>query len=48
MRERRTDVVWFGNASQAARFALAERGGRLCINPAMLLLAGRQGHHENE
>ena len=28
--------------------ALAERGGRLCINPAMLLLAGRQGHHENE
>lgn len=26
--------------------ALAERGGTLCINPAMLLLAGKQGHHE--
>jgi hypothetical protein len=26
--------------------ALAERGGRLGINPAMLLLAGKQGHHE--
>jgi len=26
--------------------ALAERGGRLSINPAMLLLAGKQGHHD--
>ena len=26
--------------------ALADRGGSLCINPSMLLLAGRQGHHE--
>jgi hypothetical protein len=24
---------------------LAERGGRLVLNPSMLLLAGRQGHH---
>ncbi|MFA9472604.1 MAG: glycosyltransferase, partial [Deltaproteobacteria bacterium] len=26
--------------------ALADRGGRLGINPAMLLLAGKQGHHQ--
>lgn len=26
--------------------ALAERGGRVGINPAMLLLAGKQGHHD--
>jgi hypothetical protein len=26
--------------------ALVERGGRLGINPAMLLLAGKQGHHQ--
>lgn len=25
--------------------ALAERGGRLVVNPALMLLAGRQGHH---
>lgn len=25
--------------------ALAERGGRLVLNPSLLLLAGRQGHH---
>jgi len=27
--------------------AITERGGRMAINPAMLLLAGRQGHHES-
>jgi Glycosyltransferase sugar-binding region containing DXD motif len=27
--------------------ALAERGGRMAVNPAMLLLAGKQGHHES-
>ncbi|MFW2389369.1 MAG: glycosyltransferase [Polyangiales bacterium] len=26
--------------------AMAERGGLLAINPAMLLLAGKQGHHD--
>ena len=26
--------------------ALAERGGRMSVNPSMLLLAGKQGHHE--
>jgi hypothetical protein len=27
--------------------ALVERGGRMAVNPAMLLLAGKQGHHES-
>ena len=27
--------------------SLAERGGRMCVNPSMLLLAGKQGHHED-
>ena len=26
--------------------AVAERGGRIGVNPAMLLLAGKQGHHD--
>jgi len=26
--------------------ALAERGGRMSVNPSMLLLAGKQGHHD--
>ena len=26
--------------------ALAERGGRLVLNPSLMLLAGRQGHHQ--
>jgi hypothetical protein len=25
--------------------ALAERGGQLVLNPSLMLLAGRQGHH---
>ena len=27
--------------------ALAERGGRMSVNPSLLLLAGKQGHHES-
>ena len=28
--------------------ALAERGGQLVLNPSLMLLAGRQGHHRTK
>ena len=28
--------------------ALAERGGQLVLNPSLMLLAGRQGHHQTK
>lgn len=38
-----------GSECEHVRFhrALASRGGRMSVNPSMLLLAGKQGHHES-